>query len=402
MKTTNYFSLGLVAATLIGGLSFNSCKKDEVEPVPVIVENPLEKEAYYIMGKVTDGTAPLADVTVAAGTVSAKTGADGTYQIELSKKGTYQMTVSKEGYITIKDEVTISNDADKGAIVPFSQGLTKKAEPVTVDPAKETQMTAGEEIDVTVPAGAVTKETEITMTPFVPAADKTAKEAAEKALSTGTPTPVVVTTSMSLASLNCEPDGLTFEKPLEVKLKAVEAAGGVYFTSAKHFVNGKEKGNASYDAASNSYVIMLDGFSVHEVKVATDLSVAGSSEEVYSEAIDNLGKTEPVSKTISFKVKEGWRIVSKSAGVTGGIESKLMNAVTNTLSSTQGVSETELSKDVAVSGDVKMTVSFTQAKATYTFQVETSGGTESIVAEKYGAVSQSIEKEQGTMKPAHN
>ena len=39
---------------------------------PEVVENPLEKEAYFITGKVTDGTNALADVSVSAGKVSAK------------------------------------------------------------------------------------------------------------------------------------------------------------------------------------------------------------------------------------------------------------------------------------------------------------------------------------------
>lgn len=403
MKTTNFWSLSLLAATLvIGGLSFNSCKKDEVEPVPEIVENPLEKEAYFITGKVTDGTNALADVAISAGSVSATTDATGTYQIEVNKKGTYDLNFAKEGYITIKNEVTISSNADKGTIVSLSQILTKKAEPVTVNPEEETTLTANEEINVTIPAGAVATATEVTMTPFVPAADKEVKEAADKAANSGSTTPVTVTAAMSIASLNCEPDGLIFEKPVEVKLKAEHTGSGVYFTKAKHYVNGHEEGDASFDATSNSYVILLDGFSIHEVKVATNLSVEASSESVFQKEIDNLGKTTPASEKLSFKIKEGWRIVSKSAGVTGGIESKLMNALTNTLSSTEGVAETEISKDLAVSGDVKMTVSYSQALLKYTFEVETSGGTESIVAEKYGAVSQSIQKEQGNMKPDHN
>ena len=86
----------------------------------------------------------------------------------------------------------------------------------------------------------------------------------------------------------------------------------------------------------------------------------------------------------------------------GGIEAKLMAALTNTLSSGEGISETEISKEVAVCGDMKMSVAFKQALVKYTFQVETSAGTESITAEKYGTVSQSIEKEQGNMKPEHN
>ena len=61
-----------------------------------------------------------------------------------------------------------------------------------------------------------------------------------------------------------------------------------------------------------------------------------------------------------------------------------------------------MEKEVAVSGDVKMTVAYSQSLVSYTFAVETSAGTESIVAEKYDAVSQSIEKVNGTMKPDHN
>ena len=240
------------------------------------------------------------------------------------------------------------------------------------------------------------------MTPFVPAADKEAQKAAEKVVSSGATTPVTVTTTMSLASINCEPDGLKFEKPVEVKLKASEAAGGVYFTKARHYVNGVDNGTANYDASSNSYVITLNGFSVHEVKVATDLSVSAANESLHSEVIDNIGKTAPVSKKITFKVKQGWKIASKSTGVTGDVEAKLMAAVTNTLSSKEGVSETEMEKEVAVSGDVKMTVAYSQSLVSYTFAVETSAGTESIVAEKYDAVSQSIEKVNGTMKPDHN
>ena len=399
MKTKNYGTLCLLAATLvIGGMTFNSCKDDEESPVPEIVENPLEKEAYFITGKVTDGTNPLKEATVTTGSLSVKTDADGGYQLEVDKKGSFDLNFEKDGYIAIKGQVTIDSKAAKGAIVSYSQALTKKAEPVKVDPAKESKVAPSTDLDVTIPAGAVKEETEITMTPFVPAADKEA----QKVVSSGATTPVTVSTTMSLASINCEPDGLKFEKPVEVKLKASEAAGGVYFTKARHYVNGVDNGTANYDASSNSYVITLNGFSVHEVKVATDLSVSAANESLHSEVIDNIGKTASVSKKITFKVKQGWKIKSKSAGVTGDVETKLMAAVTNTLSSKEGVSETEMEKEVAVSGDVKMTVAYSQSLVSYTFAVETSAGTESIVAEKYDAVSQSIEKVNGTMKPDHN
>lgn len=401
MKTTNYCSLGLLAATLVlGGLFFNSCKDDEVEPVPEVVENPLEKDAYFITGKVTDGANALADVAVSAGSVSAKTDAAGTYLLEVAKKGTFELSFAKDGYITIGGEVTIQGNADKGAIVSCSQILTRKAAAVKVDPEKETQVAASQVVDVLIPAGAVKEETDVTITPFVPAADKELKKVADKAEATSTTQEG--STALSLSSLHCEPDGIKFEKPVEVKVKAEAASDGVYFTEVKHYVNGKEEGEARYDDASHSYVLLLDGFSVHELKVVTDLSVAPGSEELFSQEIDNKGQTAAVSKDFSFNMKEGWKVVSKSNGVTGDVESKLMGALVNVLSSPEGVSEKAFSKNMAVSGDMKLKVVYKQSVVRYTISVKTNRGVESIVVEQYGSVSQGIEKELGNMKPEHN
>lgn len=401
MKTTNYCSLGLLAATLVfGGLFFNSCKDDEVEPVPEIVENPLEKEAYFITGKVTDGANALADVAVSAGSVSAKTDAAGTYLIEVSKKGTFELSFAKDGYITIGNEVTINNDADKGAIVSYSQILTKKADAVKVDPEKDTRFAITSKADALILAGAVEKETDVTITSFVPATDKELKKVADKAVSTSSTQEG--STTLSLASFYCEPDGITFKKPLEIKVKATAASDGTYFADVKHVVNGKESGEVEYDDTDHSYMLLLDGFSVHELKVSTDLSVEPDSEELFSQEVNNLGQTAAVSKDFSFNMKEGWKIISKSNGVTGDVEAKLMDALVNVLSSPEGLSEKEFSKNMAVSGDMKLKVVYKQSVVRYTISVKTNRGVEKIVVEQYGSVSQDIEKEQGNMKPEHN
>ena len=398
MKTTNFWSLSLLAATLmVGGLSFNSCKKDEVEPVPEVVENPLEKEAYFITGKVTDGTNALADVSVSAGEASAKTDATGTYQIEVNKKGSFELSFVKDGYLTIKHEVTVDSKAEKGTTVFYSQILTKQAESVKVTPEKDTLLSVTQNTEAFVPAGAVEKETEIAITAFVPAADKKLKEVADKAVSTSTPQ--TTSSALALSSFDCQPDGVKFEKPLEIRVKAVEADNDVYFTEVKHYVNGTDKAEAIYDDSDKSYVLQLDGFSVHELKVVTDLSAEPNSETILSESVDNLGKTTAVSKDFSVKAKEGWKVISKSEGVKGDIEAKLMAALRNALAC-EGVSE--IAKSMAVSGDMKMTVTYKQAVIKYTIRVKTNRGVESIVAEQYGAVSQNIEKEQGNMKPEHN
>ena len=394
MKTTNFWSLSLLAATLmVGGLSFNSCKKDEVEPVPEVVENPLEKEAYFITGKVTDGTNALADVSVSAGEASAKTDATGTYQIEVNKKGSFELSFVKDGYLMIKHEVTVDSKAEKGTTVFYSQILTKQAESVKVTPEKDTLLNVTQNTEAFVPAGAVEKETEIAITAFVPAADKKLKEVADKAVSTSTPQ--TTSSALALSSFDCQPDGVKFEKPLEIRVN------DVYFTEVKHYVNGTDKAEAIYDDSDKSYVLQLDGFSVHELKVVTDLSAEPNSETILSESVDNLGKTTAVSKDFSVKAKEGWKVISKSEGVKGDIEAKLMAALRNALAC-EGVSEIAMAKSMAVSGDMKMTVTYKQAVIKYTIRVKTNRGVESIVAEQYGAVSQNIEKEQGNMKPEHN
>lgn len=401
MKTTNYCSLGLLAATLVfGGLFFNSCKDDEVEPVPEIVENPLEKEAYFITGKVTDGANALADVAVSAGSVSAKTDAAGTYLIEVSKKGTFELSFAKDGYITIGNEVTINNDTDKGTIVSYSQILTKKADAVKADPEKDTRFAITSKADALILAGAVEKETDVTITSFVPATDKELKKVADKAVSTSSTQEG--STTLSLASFYCEPDGITFKKPLEIKVNATAASDGTYFADVKHVVNGKESGEVEYDDTDHSYTLLLDGFSVHELKVSTDLSVEPDSEELFSQEVNNLGQTAAVSKDFSFNMKEGWKIISKSNGVTGDVEAKLIDALVNVLSSPEGVSEKEFSKNMAVSGDMKLKVVYKQSVVRYTISVKTNRGVEKIVVEQYGSVSQDIEKEQGNMKPEHN
>lgn len=304
MKTTNYCSLGLLAATLVfGGLFFNSCKDDEVEPVPEIVENPLEKEAYFITGKVTDGANALADVAVSAGSVSAKTDAAGTYLIEVSKKGTFELSFAKDGYITIGNEVTINNDTDKGTIVSYSQILTKKADAVKADPEKDTRFAITSKADALILAGAVEKETDVTITSFVPATDKELKKVADKAVSTSSTQEG--STTLSLASFYCEPDGITFKKPLEIKVNATAASDGTYFADVKHVVNGKESGEVEYDDTDHSYTLLLDGFSVHELKVSTDLSVEPDSEELFSQEVNNLGQTAAVSKDFSFNYERG-------------------------------------------------------------------------------------------------
>ena len=74
MKKKNFWSavlaMGLAATLSVG---FVGCSDDD-EPTPEIVtDNPLDKEVYYIAGKVTEGGKSLEGVEVSASGKSVKT-----------------------------------------------------------------------------------------------------------------------------------------------------------------------------------------------------------------------------------------------------------------------------------------------------------------------------------------
>ena len=65
MRTNKYLVVSMAMSLAVTiGVGFSSCKKDE--PTPVIVENPLDAEVYYIAGKVISENNALEGVKVSA------------------------------------------------------------------------------------------------------------------------------------------------------------------------------------------------------------------------------------------------------------------------------------------------------------------------------------------------
>jgi hypothetical protein len=86
-------TLLMSGVVMMGVMVFSGCKKDE--PTPEIVENPLDKEVYHIVGKVMDGTKGLEGVKVSSSGTDVTTSADGVFQLAVTKKGTFSVTFSK-------------------------------------------------------------------------------------------------------------------------------------------------------------------------------------------------------------------------------------------------------------------------------------------------------------------
>lgn len=407
MKKKNFWSavlaMGLAATLSVG---FVGCSDDD-EPTPEIVtDNPLDKEVYYIAGKVTEGGKSLEGVEVSTSGKSVKTAADGTYQLAMDKVGTYVVTFAKDGYVTVTADAVILSGTPKHGSVALSQTLTSLAASVTVSADKDAvvydERTHVAELHI--PAGAVPEDTDITMTEYV----KGVKVEGDHA---------------SLSTINCTPDGLEFGKDVEVVIKNT-TSNAISFADVKHFVeegnDWKEIGTADFDADRNAYVCSLDGFSNHSFGTVYSESAAGSSTENLSTVtIDNLGKMEAAEQEVNGKQKIGWEIEGDlkqqlssafsalSSSDVDKLASQLNAAITSTKGSTAGVEEIPFSLGTAkADGDQKMTIDMKAKKNLSSFSVNFNYQGRvvpfSVKVATYAGVSTTITKEGGASHPGHS
>ena len=404
MKKKNLWSavlaMGLAATLSVG---FVGCSDDD-EPTPEIVtDNPLDKEVYYIAGKVTDGSAALEGVEVSTSGKSVKTAADGTYQLAMDKIGTYVVTFAKDGYVGVSADAVILSGTPKQGSISLSQALTSLATPVTVSADQDTIVydERTHVAELAVPAGAVKEDTEITMTEYL----KGAKAEADHA---------------SLSTINCTPDGLKFEKSVEVTVKNA-TSNAISFADVKHFVEDawKEMATADFDADRNVYACSLDGFSNHSFGPVYSVSDVGSSTENLSTVtIDNLGKMAAAEQEVTGKQKIGWEIQGDLKQLLGSafsalsgsdlesLANQLNAAITSTKGSAAGVEEIPFSLGTAkVDGDQKVTIDMKAKKNLSSFSVNFNYQGRvvpfSVEIATYAGVSTTITKEGGASHPAH-
>jgi hypothetical protein len=354
MKKNLYLLSWLIMAAFVG-LGITSCNKDDDDPEPEIVT---DKEVYYIVGEVVSNGNPVEGVKVATGDKDMTTGTDGVFKLEVEKKGDYTVAFSKSGYVSVNTYALIASGAKNKASFAIKQELTKKKDPVKVTPDEEKDITDEEKgVTLHIPEGALKNATDIVMTPFTPGESKIATNGA---------------VSASLISLYLEPDGLTFEKPVELLLKN-PMGDRVAFDNMKHIVeksDGKKEeiGDIEYDKDKNCYKAMLTGFSNHSLEITTNASSGGTgTEAIATEIIDNLGYPAATSKSVSISQKYGWTMIgdvksslkSQYPGLQDAtieaLASNITSAVSSLMGSAQGTGELSLTTPFNVSGDTKLT-----------------------------------------------
>ena len=405
MRKKNFLVAGLAVSLLVTmSVGMTSCKDDE--PTPTVVENPLDAEAYYITGKVSEGATALAGVKVSTSGAEATTGADGLYQLEVGKKGDYTVSFAKDGYVGVSATATIASDASKRSGVAVVQEMTKANQPVNVKPDQAATVTGGEKsaASLEIPAGAVKVATDITVTEYVAGAKKESAHA-------------------SLSTINCQPDGLKFEKPVKVAVKN-QTSNTIYFSDVKHYVEKDGAwtvaGNATYDAANNMYGTELTSFSNHSFGPTYAASVKGNTTESLGEVvIDNMGNMGPKEGDITVKQKIGWEIngdlnallkaqfPALSAADIDALVSTIKKAIASTKGSSAGVSESTLSMGKAqVSGDMKMTVKYSapvkETVGTFNFMYQNKAASFGVPVKNYNGVKTEISYTYGNSHKEHS
>lgn len=405
MKTKSKLFVCLVMCVAVMlGVGLVSCSEDE--PTPEVIENPLDAEAYYITGKVSQASTPLEGVTVSTSGSETKSEADGTFQLEVAKKGDYTVSFVKEGFITVSVDTEIESDASKRSSVSIAQELTKASTPVTIKPDTEAVVSGGANsaASLSIPVGAVTEATDITVTEYMKGAKKGDVHA-------------------SLSTINCQPDGLIFEKSVNIAIKN-KMSSAICFSNVVHYVEKDgvwmKESDVSYDPGKNVYATELTGFSNHSFGPTYVVAVKGSTNENLDEvSIDNLGKMTAIEGTVTGKQKFGWEIdgnlsdllkaqfPSLSSTDIEGLADAVSGAISSSKGVPAGVSESTLSLGTAkVSGDAKMTVSFAAVikSTTGTFNLIYQGkpATISVPVKTYNGISTKISYQYGSSHTDHS
>ena len=174
MRTSKFFKTGLLL--FVASLGLISCGDDDKEP-EIVVDPVSENVEYYIEGKVVADNAALDGVSVTAGEATATTDENGQYSLTVKDKKTYTVSFAKEGYRTVSDaSVEIANNATNRSLVTLNVTMSKEGVAVAVDPESDkviTEKGEGETEDaqtvLTIPAGAVSTATDVTLTPYLEA-----------------------------------------------------------------------------------------------------------------------------------------------------------------------------------------------------------------------------------------
>ena len=339
MRTSKFFKTGLLL--FVASLGLISCGDDDKEP-EIVVDPVSENVEYYIEGKVVADNAALDGVSVTAGEATATTDENGQYSLTVKDKKTYTVSFAKEGYRTVSDaSVEIANNATNRSLVALNVTMSKEGVAVAVDTESDkviTEKGEGETEDaqtvLTIPAGAVSTATNVTLTPYLEAvATDVTPGSKEEAI----PMTNIAISSSQDAALN-----------QDVTLSVANASSSDYYfdevevyekTNARAIGDWKKYADAAFDKATNSYIAAIKkGSSLNKdysirVKSEKNVSETKNDEILKEDSYSNAGNMSATTYDIPYTAKLGWEISAS------GLDEGALSLVKAAIAAQEGGSE---------------------------------------------------------------
>lgn len=386
MKTSKIVVMALLLAAT--GMGLGSCSISDNEKTPEQVEDPiLSKVQYYIEGKVSDGNKGVAGVTVSTtGYDAVTTDNDGVFQLIVDEASEYTIGFAKEGYLNTSANANLTG-LDNRAVVAMTISMSPKAEAVTVpaetnviiEPGSLTEATDDGEISLInevgayVPNEAVEGGTDVSMTAYIP--ESNVSQTTQGNVSSPVSAIYVETANGDITATAENPVILAVNNPSSNTATRFNKMT-VYKTSATATKADARQslGDAHYDAATNSYQLVLTSGKLegaYEFHVNSTRALGQQATEVLKEGtVDNSGSYEAKNDIpLSYQARAGWSYNSP-------IDTELAQLIKNAIEANEGSEST-----FSISHDVKTSVSgrsilYWKAigknqNITYTFQLTT-------------------------------
>lgn len=387
----------LLAAT---GMGLGACSDDEKTPEQV--EDPItSKVQYYIEGIVSDGNAGVAGVTVSTeGYDAVTTNEKGVFQLIVNEASEYTVEFAKEGYLSMAATANLTG-LDNRAVVAMTVSMSEKAEAVTVpadtnvivEPEKVTEANNDEDISnidgvgAYIPNEAVEGGTEVSMTSYTPESNIT--PTTEGNVSAAVSAVYVETSNGEITATEENPVILAVNNPTantDTRFSSMTVYKAT--TTATRATAREVLGEATYDAATNSYQLVLTSGTLegaYEFHVNSVRTLGQKGTQVLNEGtVDNSGSYEAKDNIpLSYEARVGWSFNAT-------IDSELAPLIKHAIEANEGSQSTfTVSRNVTTNLSGRSILYWkavgTNQAITYTFQLNS--GDYKVELTKYTGVS---------------
>lgn len=356
MKTSKFFKTGLLL--FVASLGLIGCGDDDKEP-EIMVDPVGENVEYYIEGKVVANDAALNGVSVTAGDATTTTDDKGLYSLTVKDKKTYTISFAKDGYKTIQDAtVEVASNATNRSLVTLNVTMSKEGVAVSVDTENDkviTEKGEGETEEavaaITIPAGAVSTATNVTVTPYI--------EAAVTSETPGIKEEAIAMTNVAISSSQ----DVSLNQDITLSVSNASSSSDYYFdevevyekNNARAVGDWKKYTDAIFNKTTNSYTATIGkGNSLNKdysvrVKSEKNISDTKNDEVLKEDSYSNAGNMSATTYTIPYTAKLGWEI--SASGEDNAILSMVSSIIATQEGGSEGVYTVDKTFTANVSGD---------------------------------------------------